>query len=79
MPLPEADMEALMNGLRRGAHAEPHPYLTAGRRVRVRFGPLSGAEGILVRRKDKFRVVLSLDLIMRAVAVEVDEADIEPC
>jgi len=79
VPLPEADMEALMNGLRRGAHAEPHPYLTAGRRVRVRFGPLSGAEGILVRRKDKFRVVLSLDLIMRAVAVEVDEADIEPC
>jgi transcription antitermination factor NusG len=78
-PLPEADMESLMSGLSRGVRAEPHPYLTAGRRVRVRSGPLSGAEGILVRRKDKFRVVLSLDLIMRAVAVEVDEADIEPC
>jgi transcription antitermination factor NusG len=79
VPLPMADVEALMNGLSRGVHAEPHPYLTAGRRVRVRFGPLTGAEGILLRRKDKFRVVLSLDLIMRAVAVEVDEADIEPC
>jgi hypothetical protein len=33
----------------------------------------------LVRRKDKFRVVLSIDLIMRSVAVEVDEADVEPC
>jgi hypothetical protein len=32
-----------------------------------------------VRRKDKFRVVLSIDLIMRSVAVEVDEADVEPC
>ncbi len=79
VPLPEADMEALMNGLSRGVHSEPHPYLISGRRVRVRSGPLTGAEGILVRRKDKFRVVLSLDLIMRAVAVEVDEADIEPC
>ncbi len=79
VPLPETDMEALMNGLSRGVRAEPHPYLAAGRRVRVRSGPLTGAEGILVRRKDKFRVVLSLDLIMRAVAVEIDEGDIEPC
>jgi len=41
--------------------------------------PLAGTQGVLVRRKDKFRVVLSLNLIMRSVAVEVDEADIEPC
>jgi transcription antitermination factor NusG len=53
--------------------------LKVGRRVRVKYGPLAGAQGILVRRKDKFRVVLSIDLIMRSVAVEVDEADVEPC
>ena len=47
--------------------------------MRVKYGPLAGAQGILVRRKDKFRVVLSIDLIMRSVAVEVDEADVEPC
>ena len=58
---------------------EPHPYLTVGRRVRVRYGPLAPAEGVLVRRKDKLRVVLSLDLIMRSLSVEVDEADIEAC
>jgi len=52
--------------------------LKVGQRVHIRFGPLAGANGILVRRKDKFRVVLSIDLIMRSVAVEVDEADIEP-
>jgi transcription antitermination factor NusG len=79
VPLPRGEMEALMNGLTSGVHAEPHPYLTAGRRVRVKHGPLAGSQGILVRRKDRFRVVLSLDLIMRSVAVEVDEADIEPC
>jgi len=79
VPLPPNEIEALMNGLTRGVRAEPHPYLTVGRRVSVRFGPLAGSQGILVRRKEKFRVVLSLDLIMRSVAVEVDEADIEPC
>lgn len=79
VPVPEAEMGCLMNGMRIGVRLEPHPYLTAGRRVRVKYGPLAPAQGILVRRKDKFRVVLSLDLIMRSVSVEVDEADIEPC
>jgi len=79
LPLPQGEMEALMSGLTSGVRAEPHPYLKVGRRVSVKHGPLAGSQGILIRRKDKFRVVLSLDLIMRSVAVEVDEADVEPC
>ncbi len=63
---------------RSGLVIEPHPYLQKGRRVRIRSGPMAGVEGILVRRKDKFRVVLSIDMIMRSVAVEVDEADVKP-
>jgi transcription antitermination factor NusG len=77
-PLPDAEIEVLVNGLAKGIRAEPHPYLKVGHRVRVKYGPLAGTQGILVRRKDKFRVVLSIDLIMRSVAVEVDEADVEP-
>lgn len=76
--LPETDIEILRDGLRKGIHAQPHPYLKIGRQVRVKHGPLAGAEGILVRRKEKFRVVLSIDAILRSVAVEVDEADVEP-
>ena len=76
--LPDAEIEALRNGLARNLRAEPHPYLTVGRRVRVRSGSVAGLEGILVRRKQKFRVVLSIELIQRSVAIEVDEADIEP-
>lgn len=79
VPVPDLEMESLMNGLSSGCRLEPHPYLTVGRRVRVTAGPLARTEGILVRRKDKLRVVLSLDLIMRSVSVEVDESDIEPC
>jgi transcription antitermination factor NusG len=79
VPVADTEMESLINGLTGGVRAEPHPYLTAGRRVRVRSGPLAGTHGILVRRKDRFRLVLRLELIMRSVAVEVDEADVEPC
>lgn len=78
-PLPDGEIEALMNALESGVRAEPHPYLTVGRRVRVKYGPLARSQGILVRRKDRFRVVISLDLLMRSVGVEVDESDIEPC
>ena len=78
-PLCDTEIEALSNGLAHGIHAEPHPYLKEGRRVRVRCGPLSGLRGILVRKKDNFRLVLSIDLIMRSICVEVDESDVEPC
>jgi transcription antitermination factor NusG len=77
-PLPDSDIETLSNGLAKGVRAEPHPYLKVGNRVRVKYGPLSGMEGILVRRKEKFRVVLSIDLIQRSIAVEVDESEVEP-
>ena len=58
--------------------AESHPYLSCGDRVRIVAGPLSGMEGLLTRRKQQCRVVLSVDAIMRSVAVEVSEFDIEP-
>ncbi len=76
-PLPEQDIEALRNGLEQRIYAEPHPYLRVGRKVRVVHGPLAGTQGILVRKKDKFRIVISLDVLMRSVAVEVDAADVE--
>ena len=76
--LPEHDIETLRIGLDLQVYAEPHPYLRVGRRVRVVHGPMVGTEGILVRKKDKFRLVISLDAIMRSIAVEVDAADVQP-
>jgi hypothetical protein len=55
--------------------AEPHPYLATGAVVNIRSGLLAGLQGLVVRQKSSCRVVLSLDLIMRSVAVEVDIAD----
>ena len=58
--------------------AEPHPYLNSGDPVRIVAGPLAGMEGILTRRKHEYRVVLSIEAIMRSIVVEVSEFDIEP-
>ena len=55
----------------------PHPYLQQGARVRIVRGPLSGAEGKLVRRKSAVRFVLQMNLIQQAASVEVDVADIQ--
>jgi transcription antitermination factor NusG len=75
-PLPENDIESLRNGLEQGIYAQPHPYLRTGRRVLVVRGPLAGAQGVLLRKKDKLRFVISIDVLMRSVAVELDAEDI---
>ncbi len=76
--LPYEEIEALKKGLAASVRAEPHPFLTAGRRILIRSGPLQGQEGVLIRRKGNLRVVLSLDLIQRSIVVDVDLADVQP-
>jgi transcription antitermination factor NusG len=75
-PLPQLEVEALRLGARLGK-AEPHPYLRVGERVRIKSGLMAGVEGILVRKKNEFRFVLTLEAIMRSVAVEVDASELE--
>jgi transcription antitermination factor NusG len=74
--LPDTEMETLRSGLSERFRAEPHPFLTVGRRVRIKAGPFTGLEGILKRRKSGLRVIVSLQLIQQSVAVEVDAADL---
>ena len=77
-PIDGEEMLALQRGLEGGVLAEPWPYLTVGRRVRVKSGALRGLEGVLVRKKTICRFVLSLHLIQRSMAVEVNAVDLEP-
>ena len=76
--IPDKEIEAFRGGVEGQIGLQPHPYLKVGKRVRIHSGPMAGQQGILVRRKDHCRVVLSIDFIMRSVSVEVDAADIEP-
>lgn len=75
-PLPDFEIEALRSGMHL-RKVEPHPYLVVGERARIKAGPMAGMEGVLVRKKNSLRVVLTLDNIMQSVAVEVDANDLE--
>jgi transcription antitermination factor NusG len=76
--LADEEVEGLRQALASGISAEPHPYLTKGRQVRITAGPLAGREGVLVRRQGTVRVVLSIDLIQRSVLVDVASEALEP-
>ena len=71
--VPDGEIEAIQKVLNSSLPAVPHPYLREGQRVRITRGPLADVEGILVRMKpDKGLLVLSVDLLQRSLAVEVD-------
>jgi transcription antitermination factor NusG len=57
-------------------NVEPYPYLSKGKRVRVCSGPLDGVEGIVLHRKSKVRIVISVDSIMRSFQIEVDASTV---
>ena len=74
--LPDFEIEALRSGLHLRKF-EPHPYLVVGEKARIKSGSLAGMVGVLARKKNNLRVVLTLELIMRSVAVEVDADELE--
>jgi len=78
LPLPDKEIEALRSGLQL-RKVDPYPYVKVGARARVRSGPLTGLEGIVVRKDDQLRVVMSLDLIRKSIAIHVTADELEPC
>jgi transcription antitermination factor NusG len=76
--IPENEIESIRRTVAGRFHMEPHPFIRCGDRARVIRGSLQGVEGILVRKKNQFRLVLSVDMLAKSVAVEIDAADIEP-
>jgi len=76
--IPEIEIEAIRKTLEGPFRVEPHPFLKCGERVRVIRGTLDGVEGILVRKKNQTRLVLSVAMVAQSVAVEIDAADVVP-
>jgi transcription antitermination factor NusG len=75
--VPETQMDAVRQILESGLTVESHPYLQVGDRVRVKAGPLTGLEGILARRKGAARLVVSMEILSRSAAVEIEEWNVE--
>ena len=78
MPVEDHEIEAVQLAQASGLPSQPWPYLEVGERVRVNYGNLSGLEGILTSFKGTHRVVLSVSLLQRSVAMEVDLAWVAP-
>jgi transcription antitermination factor NusG len=72
IPVSDDEINALRLAVTSGIAKQPWPYLEVGQRVRVNYGTLSGLEGILVNVKGNHRVVLSVTLLQRSVAMEVE-------
>jgi transcription antitermination factor NusG len=77
--IPEQEIEAIQRAVDGPYRVEPHPFLKCGMRVRVTRGALDGVEGILIRKKNLCRLILSVDMLAQSVAVEVEATDVEPC
>jgi transcription antitermination factor NusG len=76
IPIPQMEMAAIRTSIDSGFLVVPCPYLKEGQRVRVREGPLEGLEGILIRKKNESRIVLSVDMLQRSVSMEIDRESV---
>ena len=76
--VPEVEIQAIRKTVEGSFRVEPHPFLKCGERVRVKRGTLEGVEGILVRKKNQFRLVLSVGMLSQSVGVEIDASNVEP-
>jgi transcriptional antiterminator NusG len=76
--VPEDQIAAIRVFLEASIAIDPYPYLRVGERVEVIAGPLKGIQGILVKKKGRFRFVVQVDLIRQAISVEIDASDVRP-
>src|SRR5713226_1413417 len=78
VPVDDAEIAAIQKAVQSGLPRQPWPFLQTGQRVKVENGPLQGLEGSLLEFKGRHRLVLSVTMLQRSVAVEVDSAWVSP-
>lgn len=76
--IPAEEIEAIRRTAQGNFRVEPHPFLRCGERVRVIRGSLEGVEGVLTRKKNLYRLILSVEMLAQSVAVEIDADDVLP-
>ena len=75
--IPTAEIDAIQQVMKSGLRLEPHRFLKIGELVRIKRGPLAGLQGLLVRQKNVYRLVISVEMLGRAAVVEVDSFLVE--
>lgn len=76
--IPDEELDAVRRTIEGQFRVEPHPFLRCGERVRVVRGSLEGVEGVLTRKKNFYRLVLSVEMLAQSVSVEIDALDVAP-
>jgi transcription antitermination factor NusG len=76
--IPEKEIDDVRAVLSHKADCEPHPFLRVGQRVRIAGGALDGVEGILLKRESEQKLVISIGLIQRSLAISVYNFDVKP-
>jgi transcription antitermination factor NusG len=74
IPVAEEEIAAIQRVVKHGISTMPWPYLQVGHVARIEEGPLRGMTGIIVRIKSGLKLVLSVSLLQRSVAVEIDRS-----
>jgi transcription antitermination factor NusG len=75
--IPRSEIEGVRRIVESTLRVEPHPFLRSGDWVRVKYGPIAGVEGILLRKKNIARLVLSVEMLGKSAAVEVEATHVE--
>jgi transcription antitermination factor NusG len=75
--IPQNQLDAVRQIIESNLHVETHPFLQSGDRVRVKTGPLKGLEGVLARKKREARLVVSMEMLGRSAAVEIEVLNVE--
>jgi transcription antitermination factor NusG len=71
-PIAESEIYAVQRIVESGLAARPWPFVQVGQRVVIERGPLTGAEGILLQFKNRYRIVVSVSLLQRSISAEID-------
>jgi len=75
--VPQAQLDAVRQIMDSRQRVEAYPFLECGNHVRVKAGPLAGLQGILIRKKSVARLVVSMEMLGRSAAVEIDVSNVE--
>jgi transcription termination/antitermination protein NusG len=76
--IPEEEIESIRTIVTHGIGLSPYPFLLAGDHVRIVHGPLAGVEGIYLRAGRDSKLIISIEMIQRSVAINIDGCDVEP-
>jgi transcription antitermination factor NusG len=74
--IPDNEIEAIQRISSSGVPAAPHPCMCAGQKVRIAYGPLTGVVGVLSQIRNDFRLIVTVELIMSSIAVEISASDV---